>query len=71
MRKGEYIKMRDINRIYTFLNKLTELWIKCPDLRFWQLLNIFNIPEKYQDRDPFFFEEEEWIEIIDHTLNNL
>ena len=62
--------MRDLARIDIFLNKLRELWFKYPDLRFWQLLNILNMPEKYQGRDPFFFEEDEWIEIIDYTLNN-
>ena len=60
--------MRDINRIDIFLSKLKEVWVQYPDLRFWQVINLLSLPDEYKNRDPFFFEEEDWIKIFDNTI---
>lgn len=53
--------MRDINRIRPFLDKLATEWETYPDLRFGQLMsNIFN----QCLRDPFFYEDDEMMELI-------
>lgn len=49
--------MRNPNRIKPFLEEVERLWNKVPDWRFGQL--ICNIP---YNRDPFFLEEDEFLE---------
>lgn len=49
--------MRNPNRIRPFLEEVERLWNKVPDWRFGQL--ICNIP---YSRDPFFLEEDEFLE---------
>lgn len=59
--------MRDPNRIDETLGKLSEFWHHYPDLRFWQVLNYMLefLPEDKKGRDPFFWEEHTWNEILD------
>ena len=53
--------MRDINRIDNFCNELAKYWKKVPDWRFGQfIMNIFGTC----DKDPFFYEEEEMLELF-------
>lgn len=51
--------MRDINRIPAFLQTIKECWELLPDLRFGQMMSnfLFQLP-----RDPFFYEDNEFIE---------
>ncbi len=57
--------MRNKNRIKPFLNKLEELWLQNPDLRFGQI--IYLIANVIQ-RDIFFPEEKEWEQAIDSLI---
>ncbi len=58
--------MRDINRIDPFLNEIGELWQeKVPDWRFGQLMyNFFSVLG-----DPFYYEEDEFLEAFKAYLN--
>ena len=58
--------MRNPNRIKPFLNKLEELWIIQPDLRFGQIIYIL---ANEIGRDIFFPEEKEWEEKIDILIS--
>jgi hypothetical protein len=64
--------MRDVKRIYEFMNGFVTYWVNHQDLRFTQVANLF-ISEA-QDKgyirsgDPFFIEEDEWIKALT-TLN--
>ena len=59
--------MRDINRIDPLLAKLGEFWKQYPDMRFGQLIiNIF----RDLGKDPWYMEEEEWMEFLDSYLKN-
>lgn len=54
--------MRDVNRIEPLLNKLKELWLLYPDMRFGQLVvNLLG-------RDPFYVEDYNTIKIIEGAL---
>ena len=57
--------MRNKSRIKPFLNKLEELWLQNPDLRFGQI--IYLIANVIQ-RDLFFPEEKEWEQAIDSLI---
>lgn len=59
--------MRNKNRIKPFLNKLEELWLQNPDLRFGQI--IYLIANVIQ-RDIFFPEEKEWEQAIDSLIKD-
>jgi hypothetical protein len=59
--------MRDKDRIKPFLSKLEELWLQHPDYRFGQIFNLLHRNVAY---DPFYVEENEWIEIIDKLVQN-
>ena len=59
--------MRDIKRIKKFCDKLEEVWNLFPDLRFWQLIGVFEYPEGMVD--PFYVEEDEWMEILNRTID--
>jgi len=58
--------VRNPNRIKPFLNKLEELWIIQPDLRFGQIIYIL---ANEIGRDIFFPEEKEWEEKIDILIS--
>jgi len=57
--------MRDTQRIDRILEKISRLWHKYPDMRFWQLL--VNIPWKYRG-DMFFIEDDRTEAAIDEIL---
>lgn len=63
--------MRKIERIEPFMDKLKGIWIKNPDLRFWQLINLV-VGEccELEKTDPFFWEEDKWLELIDQKFNS-
>lgn len=62
--------MRNVERIEPFMDKIKEIWIKNPDLRFWQLINLI-AGECYEveNTDPFFWEEDKWLELIDKIFD--
>jgi len=51
--------MRDANRIEPFLKEFSEIWEKCPDLRFGQLVYILN-----GGCDIFDVEDDLWLQKI-------
>lgn len=58
--------MRDPNRIDAFLKKLGNIWKdKVPDWRFGQLM--FNFLSQV-DEDPFFWEEDKFLEKLENFL---
>jgi len=59
--------MRDKNRIKPFLQKVEEIWLKYPDLRFGQI--IYMLADEI-GRDIFFSEEKEWELNINKLLCN-
>ena len=55
--------MRDPKRIRPFLDELAHVWEKHPDMRFGQLLvNMGFGGSPGGGRDPWFAEENEWLE---------
>lgn len=60
--------MRDKKRIKPFLNKVEELWLKYPDLRFGQIIYLLADDIK---RDIFFPEEEEWLKAIQKNIDKI
>ena len=62
--------MRDPDRIWKFSNQLAAFWhTYCPDLRFWQVINViapYFENEAFQ-KDPFYAEEKDWEKAIDHA----
>lgn len=61
--------MRNVKRIDKTLSKFKKLWKEVPDFRFWQVINALQLPEEYQNRDPFYFEESDWDKIFDYTYD--
>lgn len=62
--------MRDINRIKPFCDELAELWSKCPDLRFGQIMsNIARCTRIEDKRDIFNIEDDELIKMINKHLS--
>ena len=60
--------MRDPDRIWKFSNQLAVFWCTyCPDLRFWQVINVIALffDNKLLRNDPFYAEEEDWANAID------
>lgn len=58
--------MRNKTRIPSFLNQLQKCWEKVPDWRFGQLIsNVFGTCTK----DPFFYEEDEMLELFKKFFN--
>ena len=60
--------MRDPDRIWKFSNQLAAFWhTYCPDLRFWQVINVITLhfDNKLFRNDPFYAEEEDWEKAID------
>ena len=61
--------MRNVNRIKSFMAKLERLWEKNPDLRFWQVICLILATYGCEGSvDPFYWEEEKWIEQMKKTL---
>lgn len=58
--------MRDINRIDIILNKLRELWLLNPDLRFIQMLRWIDSSVSF---DTFYLEDDEFLELIEDKIN--
>ena len=61
--------MRDPKRIDKFCWRLAEAWKKVPDWRFGQLMS--NILGEYYSQtkmDPFFVEDDEFIEFIEKLM---
>lgn len=58
-------RVRDINRIDPFLEKIGELWKRVPDWRFGQLM--FNFLSEYGD--PFYLSEDEFLKKLDKYLS--
>lgn len=58
--------MRDVARIFPFCDKLALCWRNFPDLRFIQMLNLL-LEADESGTDPFFWEEEKWLELIKKT----
>lgn len=62
--------MRDPNRIYKFMNRLTALWAKVPDQRLGQFMfNVLSIYAQETNQDPFFPEDEEFMKVIEDYFN--
>lgn len=62
--------MRDPNRIYKYIGKLTEIWQQHPDLRFSQLVNwLDGVYEGATSRDAFYAEDKEYFEVIEKFFN--
>lgn len=61
--------MRDPKRIKKVVGKLEELWMIFPDMRFWQMIQILEIPERLSGTDPFFWEDDVWMEIIQNAID--
>jgi hypothetical protein len=58
--------MRNKNRIPKFLKELEKYWNKVPDWRFGQLIsNVLGTCE----RDPFFYEENEMLDVFKKFFN--
>lgn len=57
--------MRDPKHIKEFCNQLALIWEKVPDWRFGQLIsNVFGQISEEKQRDVFFIEDDEMIELI-------
>jgi uncharacterized protein YihD (DUF1040 family) len=48
--------MRDVNRIKPLLQELEKLWLKKPDLRFWQIVEY--VSKSTGKKDPFYIEDD-------------
>lgn len=59
--------MRDPKRIKKFCNRLAAAWEQLPDWRFGQLM--MNALGEMK-RDPFFPEDDEMIEYLEHYVEN-
>lgn len=60
--------MRDPKRISPFCIELAIFWQRfCPDLRFWQVIDVVagHFENEYFRKDPFYAEEEDWKKAID------
>lgn len=59
--------MRDIKRIDKFTNTLNKVWKQYPDLRFWQLFSLMleHLPKEKENTDPFFWEEDVWVKMLE------
>lgn len=57
--------MRDVNRIKPIMEEMTKMWEKHPDMRLGQLMcNILGQVDSQFNRDPFYVEDDEFIEMI-------
>lgn len=62
--------MRDINRIDKATALINEAWKTVPDFRLWQFINFMFefIPENKIGTDPFFWEEDTFIETLEKMI---
>ena len=64
--------MRDANRIFPFCNKIAELWLQYPDLRFGQLMVAYSsYLDIEQQKDVFYVEDDEFIKGFEEYLKRL
>lgn len=56
--------MRDPARVAPFLEVVREFWELYPDLRFGQVMRLFQATSKADDLDPFELEEKDWKKFI-------
>lgn len=61
--------MRDPKRIATMIAKLAHLWYMFPDMRFWQLIQMLDIPKEKEGTDPFYWEDDVWDSIFQKTID--
>jgi hypothetical protein len=64
-KEEQAVKLRDINRIKPFLQKLEELWLANQDLRFSQLMNFLD----FGNNTTYHMEDDEALKIIEKKLN--
>ena len=57
--------MRDIKRIEPFLERLKEIWLKNPDMRFAQLIGNVHPCTSNDYIDPYYIEDESYIKTIE------
>lgn len=64
-------KHRDKARIKPFCDRLAQLWeTHGPDLRFGQIISCLPLAIHRPGHDPFFVEEDEMLEALQHTFSN-
>lgn len=63
--------MRDVKRIKPFLNEVAKLWEQHQDLRFGQFIYwLLDKAQKSELSDLFFWEEDQWLEILEKISKN-
>lgn len=63
-------KHRDKARIKPFCDRLAQLWeTQGPDLRFGQIISLLPLAIDRPGHDPFFVEEDEMLEALQHTFS--
>ena len=64
-------KHRDKARIKPFCDRLAQLWeTHGPDLRFGQIISCLPLAIHRPGHDPFFVEEDEMLDALQHTFSN-
>jgi len=63
--------VRNPNRIYPICNKVAEIWSTVPDLRFGQLMIDFIRDFEARGLNPFYVEDEQWVELLDQYIKNI
>lgn len=61
--------MRDILRIARIISKITLIWNKLPDYRFFQLIDFIKNQSTFCIKsDPFYFEDNDFEDLLDEIL---
>lgn len=62
--------MREIERIKRIMGQINHIWIRMPDMRFFQLMNFIQVHvlEKKQDDDLFSLEDWDLEESLAHYI---
>lgn len=60
--------MRDPARIPKVTQELQKYWDLMPDLRLWQVMSILENEVKRTGKDPFYVEDDQWLDIINALL---
>ena len=60
--------MRDPKRIPKVLDMFQKFWELHPDLRLWQVVSILEDEANKQKKDPFYIEDNKWIDILESML---
>ncbi len=65
--------MRDVNRLYKFYDELRDIHMTYfPDWRFGQMVvNVLSKWQSQEDRDIFYLEEDEILQIFKDYINNM